>query len=132
MLINLIKLIFIGNIVFFNNVIGNDLIEFSSIKQGEDSKFLHPSVRKYGDRVRFEVLIGIVNIDNIQSDIPVTRKLRFLTDCENKKFALLMVSRFDINGRLLKSMITPPGTEEYIEPMFSYQEEWINNTCEKF
>ena len=90
MLINLIKLIFIGNIVFFNNVVANDLIEFSSIKQGEDSKFLHPSVRKYGDRVRFEVLIGIVNIDNMQSDIPVTRKLRFLTDCENKKFALMM------------------------------------------
>ena len=58
---------FIFGIILFYTIqplVASDFNHYITIQEKEESKFLHQTVRKYGDITRFEVIIGDKYISN--------------------------------------------------------------------
>ena len=123
---------FIFGIILFYTIqplVASDFNHYVTIQEKEESKFLHQTVRKYGDITRFEVIIGDKDISNAPFDTPVTRKLRLFLNCERKEFSVVLTTLFDRNGMKMKSLVAPPGTETYVKPSNKIETKWMERAC---
>ena len=124
---------FIFGIILFYTIqplVASDFNHYITIQEKEESKFLHQTVRKYGDITRFEVIIGDKDISNAPFDTPVTRKLRLFLNCERKEFSVVLTTLFDRNGMKMKSLVAPPGTETYVKPSNEIETKWMERACD--
>ena len=110
-------------------LMASDFNNYVIIQEKETSKFLHQTVRRYGDITRFEVIIGDKDISKSAPDTPVTRKLRIFLNCQTKEFSLVLTTLFDINGMKMKSFVAPPGTETYVKPSTKIENDWVESIC---
>ena len=100
------------------------------IQPGEVGSLLYDSVRAFGANKRFEVSILWADSGVQRPADHLTRKVRYLADCGAGTLTLVAVGVYDRSGRLLKSLISPPGAADPVTPApGSQQARWLEQVC---
>jgi len=82
------------------------------IKDGEVARLERGTISAYGDLARFDVSIVWDSAAAARPEGYMARRVRYVADCKAHTLVLGAVSVFDSSGRLLKTMILPPGAVE--------------------
>ncbi len=102
----------------------------ATIKTGEVGRFDRDSMTEYGTSTRFESSIVWDSASKPRPEGHLARKVRYLADCKANTLVVTAVGVFDVSGRLLKSLITPPGAGEPAVPAAGTpQARWLQEAC---
>jgi hypothetical protein len=105
----------------------------ATIKAGEVGRFDRDSMTEYGTTTRFESSIVWDSAGRPRPEGHLSRKVRYLADCKANTLVVTAVGVFDVSGRLLKSLITPPGAGEPAAPVTGTpQARWLQEACRNF
>ncbi|MEO8630438.1 MAG: hypothetical protein ABI612_20425 [Betaproteobacteria bacterium] len=105
----------------------------ATIKAGEVGRFDRDSMTEYGTSTRFESSIVWDSASKPRPEGHLARKVRYLADCKANTLVVTAVGVFDVSGRLLKSLITPPGAGEPTAPAAGTpQARWLQEACRNF
>lgn len=100
------------------------------IKNGEVASLDRGTIGAYGDLIRFDVSIVWDSAASARPEGYIARRVRYVADCKAHTLVLGAVSVFDSSGRLLKTMILPPGAVEPGAPAEgSAESRWLREVC---
>jgi hypothetical protein len=104
--------------------------EQAVIKDGEVGRLDRGSLGAYGSVMRFEASIVW---DEAAAKPPadhMSRKVRYVADCKAGTLTLAAVGVFDPAGRLVKTMLVPPGATDPVAPKAgSTEARWLKEVC---
>jgi len=100
------------------------------IKNGEIGRLERGTIGAYGDLTRFDVSIVWDSAASARPEGYMARRVRYVADCKTRTLVLGAVSVFDSSGRLIKTMILPPGAVEPAAPAEgSVESRWMREVC---
>jgi len=100
------------------------------IKNGEVARLDRGTIGAYGDLTRFDVSIVWDSAASARPEGYMARRVRYVADCKAHTLLLAVVSVFDSSGRLLKTMILPPGAVDPVPPAEgSVESRWLREVC---
>lgn len=100
------------------------------IKGGEIGRLERNSIGAYGDLTRFDVSIVWDSAAGARPEGYMARRVRYVANCKAHTLLLAAVSVFDGSGRLIKTMILPPGAVEPAAPAEgSVESRWLVEVC---
>src|SRR5262245_30155877 len=100
------------------------------IKSGEVARLERGTIGAYGDLTRFDVSIVWDSAAAARPEGYIARRVRYVADCRASTLVLGAVSVFDSSGRLIKTMILPPGAVEATAPAEgSAESRWLREVC---
>ena len=100
------------------------------IKNGEVARLDRGTIGAYGDLTRFDVSIVWDSAASARPEGYMARRVRYVADCKAHTLLLAVVSVFDSSGRLLKTMILPPGAVDPAAPAEgSVESRWLREVC---
>ena len=102
----------------------------AAIKQGEIGRLERDTIGSYGDLTRFDVSVLWDSTAAARPEGYMPRRLRYVADCKARTLVLGAVSVFDASGRLMKTMILPPGAVDPAAPAEgSVESKWLREVC---
>jgi len=102
----------------------------AAIKQGEIGRLERDTIGSYGDLARFDVSVVWDSAAAARPEGYMGRRLRYVADCKARTLTLGAVSVFDASGRLMKTMILPPGAVDPAAPAEgSVESKWLREVC---
>jgi len=102
----------------------------AAIKQGEIGRLERDTIGSYGDLTRFDVSVVWDSAAAARPEGYMGRRLRYVADCKARTLTLGAVSVFDASGRLMKTMILPPGAVDPAAPAEgSVESKWLREVC---
>jgi len=100
------------------------------IKQGEVGRLERETIGSYGDLTRFDVSVVWDSAAAARPEGYMGRRLRYVAHCRARTLTLGAVSVFDASGRLMKTMILPPGAVDPAAPAEgSVESKWLREVC---
>ena len=100
------------------------------VKQGEIGRLERGTISAYGDLTRFDVSVVWDSAAAARPEGYMARRVRYVADCKAHTLLLAVVSVFDSSGRLLKTMILPPGAVDPAAPAEgSVESKWLREVC---
>ena len=102
----------------------------AAIKQGEIGRLERDTIGSYGDLTRFDVSVVWDSAAAARPEGYMGRRLRYVADCKARTLTLGAVSVFDASGRLMKTMVLPPGAVDPAAPAEgSVESKWLREVC---
>lgn len=103
----------------------------AQIRQGEKAKIDMQSIQRYGDvQGRFDVIIAWADPGVIRPEGQATRRVRYMTNCEEGNMTLAAVAVFDGAGQVVKTMVAPPRSLDPVKPEKGTEEaKWLRLVC---
>ena len=106
--------------------------ELAVVRDFEAVTFDPSSVRELGGLTRFEVTIRYNDPERRPPGAPAKRQVRYAVRCADAQAVISGVTLIDENGRMLKSIIVPPGGADFAMPAADSREvQWIKRACGK-
>ena|SRR5215472_12674985 len=100
------------------------------IKKGEIGRLDRGTIGAYGDLTRFDVSLVWDSAAAARPEGYMARRVRYVADCKAHTLVLGAVSLFDGSGRLIKTMILPPGAVDPAVPAEGSTESgWLREVC---
>ena len=102
----------------------------AAIKPGEVAGLDRDSIRDFGQTRSFEASIVWGDTGAPRPDGHLRRNVRYVADCRAGTLAVAAVAVIDSNGARVKTMISPPGAADPVEPETgSPQARWLQEAC---
>ncbi len=104
--------------------------ELATVQFGERVVYDAQSVRTLGELTRFEVMITARPPSERTPGSAAERKVRYAARCTAGELAIAGVTLYDDSGRMLKTIVVPPGAGDYVKPAAGSNEaQWMSRAC---
>jgi hypothetical protein len=100
-------------------------------QEGEAAKLDLQSLQRMGDVIgRFEVVVSWVDATRAPPADYGSRRVRYMTNCEEGTYTLVAVGVFDRSGHLMKTMVVPPGAADPVKAQKGTEAaKWVRQVC---
>ena len=100
------------------------------IKDGEVGRLERDSLKAYGEIAHFDVSIVWDDAAGPRPAGHTGRRVRYVADCKAATLVVAAVSVFDASGKLVKTLILPPGAVDPVQlQKGSPEARWLREVC---
>ena len=100
------------------------------IKDGEVGRLERDSLKGYGEIARFDVSIVWDDAAARRPAGHMARRVRYVADCKAGTLVVAAVSVFDSSGKVVQTMVFPPGAIDPVQPQEGSPEaRWLRDVC---
>jgi len=102
----------------------------AAMKNGEVGRLERDSLKAYGEIARFDVSIGWDEAAGPRPAGYAGRRVRYVADCKAATLAVAAVGVADSSGKLVKTLVFPPGAADAVRPLEGSPEAgWLREAC---
>jgi hypothetical protein len=105
----------------------------AQVYENETAGFDAQSIRDRAGVRMFDVRISANNPAAMPSGASTSRTVRYFARCQENEMAVGGIAMMDSAGRLIRSVMVPPGAWEYFKPEGETNEaEWLERACSRY
>lgn len=105
----------------------------AQVYENETAAFDAQSIRDRAGVRMFDVRISVNNPAALPSGASTSRTVRYFARCQESEIAIGGIAMMDNAGRLIRSVMVPPGAWEYSKAEAETNEaKWLERACSRY